>query len=598
MGIITGLCFVLSAAGYLLLAGQKWKIQGWFVPLLVISGMSLFLYLGGLLGILVLTADGLLAGGILCLVWMGIRFWRRPVSFRFPGVSMSCMILGGTLFLGIVSGQNLLHYDNFSHWALIVKYLLSTGKYPGISDALISFKDYPPGTAVWIYYVCRFLGRGEGVMLAAQTAMILSAFSALFGIVRESRRFLLYAFLAMGCSMLSYLNLTIRINNLLVDFLLPVLSLAAISFISRYRQRPLKACLYCSFVLGLAAIVKSTGVFFAGLAFLYLVWTVGRNRNVPIRNRLLYLGAAGSMSAAPWLLWQYHVAYALADVDHKFSLTVSTESLQPADPALYTQILADFLREGTALTSRAFQVFLLCNLLAAAAAWYAAAFLHRRWKLLRTLLLADMATAIYYVGILALYLFAMPEDEAVRLAGFERYACSIMVWFAGVLILQMAVDMERSFAVDIDERGGYMAYSSPEAKRRYQYAVLFCLVVALNFLYSEMNGLRQIQNGYDDSLPGRVRQIVGDRWYSDGRVDERRYLVAASDRDGQVSDWSVWYVCRYFLFAPNVEVTEQLTEEELERYDYIVVLEEEAVEEISGEKEYGQINKTGVYRVY
>ena len=108
--------------------------------------------------------------------------------------------------------------------------------------------------------------------------------------------------------------------------------------------------------------------------------------------------------------------------------------------------------------------------------------------------------------------------------------------------------------------------------------VLICLVAAVNFLYSEINGLLQIQQGYVKSLPGRVRQIVGDRWYDSGCVDERRYLVAVSDRDGQVSDWSAWYVCRYFLFAPNVEVTEKVKAEELEDYDYVVVLEEEAAD--------------------
>ena len=575
---ITGLFFVMSMAGYLLLVWQKFKIRSWFVPLVTISGISLILYLGGLLGILGSVADGLLAGGVMCLVWQGIRLRRMPVSFWMPGISMICLILGSLIFLVIVADQNLIHYDNFSHWALIVKYLLSTGKYPGVSDALISFKDYPPGTAVWIYYVCRFLGHGEGVMLTAQTGMILSAFSAVFGIVRESRRFLLYAFLAVGCSMLSYLNLTIRINNLLVDFLLPVLSLAAISIAARYRQQPVKACLCCGVVIGITGIVKSTGVFFGALAYLCMIWMVGRSRKIRLRTRLTALAAAGGLSVCPWLLWQYHVAHALAGTEHKFDLTASAEALKPADQALYEQIVRTFLQEGTALSSRPVQAFLVCSLLAVAAYGYVKFFLHRRWKLLRTFFLATVIVLIYYAGILGLYLFSMPEEEAVRLAGFERYASSIIVWFAGILILQAETDMERSFAVDIDERGGYMAYSSPEAKRRYQYGVLICLVAAVNFLYSEINGLLQIQQGYVKSLPGRVRQIVGDRWYDSGCVDERRYLVAASDRDGQVSDWSVWYVCRYFLFAPNVEVTEKVKAEELEDYDYVVVLEEEAAD--------------------
>ena len=87
----------------------------------------------------------------------------------------------------------------------------------------------------------------------------------------------------------------------------------------------------------------------------------------------------------------------------------------------------------------------------------------------------------------------MPEEEALRLAGFERYACGIMVLFAGILFMRAEVDMEHSFAVDIDEAGAYRAYSSPAAKRRYQYGVLFTFVAALNFMFSEYNGLAAVR---------------------------------------------------------------------------------------------------------
>ena len=171
----------------------------------------------------------------------------------------------------------------------------------------------------------------------------------------------------------------------------------------------------------------------------------------------------------------------------------------------------------------------------------------------------------------------MPAEEALRLAGFERYACSIMTLFAGVLIMGATVDMEGSFAVDIDERGAYRAYSSPGAKRRYQYAVLVTILIGVNFFYSEANGLRSIRADYEATLPGRVEQALGDRWYENGGIDERTYLVAASDENGQVSSGEVRYVCRYFLWTPNVDTVESVSEEELEKlsggYDCVIVLD-------------------------
>src|SRR5699024_11826237 len=107
-----------------------------------------------------------------------------------------------------------------------------------------------------------------------------------------------------------------------------------------------------------------------------------------------------------------------------------------------------------------------------------------------------LVTAGYYAGMLYMYLYSMPAEEALRLAGFERYACSAAVLYAGFLLMGAVVDMEHSFAVGIDERGPCRAYSSPGAKRRYQYAVLVTMVVRINFLYSEYSGLLHIRSVY------------------------------------------------------------------------------------------------------
>lgn len=172
----------------------------------------------------------------------------------------------------------------------------------------------------------------------------------------------------------------------------------------------------------------------------------------------------------------------------------------------------------------------------------------------------------------------MPEEEAVRLAGFDRYTCSIMVLTAGLLFMQATIDMEHSFAVQIRDKGAYRAFSSPAAKRRYQYMVMVTMMIGVNFLYSEINGLLYIQSKYSQSLPGRIEKLVGDRWQEE---DTRKYLVAASDQEGQVSNGEVFYVSRYFLNAPNVEVTDQLNTIDMnqikEEYDFLIDLDENAV---------------------
>lgn len=191
----------------------------------------------------------------------------------------------------------------------------------------------------------------------------------------------------------------------------------------------------------------------------------------------------------------------------------------------------------------------------------------------------------------------MPEEEAVRLAGFDRYTCSIMVLAAGLLFMQATIDMERSFAAQIKDKGAYRAFSSPGAKECYQYMMLATMMIGVNFLYSEINGLLYIQSQYSQSLPGRMEKLVGDRWQEE--EDTRKYLVAASNQVGQVSNGEVFYVSRYFLNAPNVAVTERLDTRDMEQiekeYNFLIVLDESAVYLGTEDAQYAILKKSGVY---
>lgn len=596
MKIIESLFFMLSFTGYLYVAKQKLML--WFAPLAVISMISIILYFAGLAGILSEMALTVLVGGLGCFIYMLLRICRKKIIFHMPRLEIICMCAGCIIFLFLVGRQNFTHYDNFSHWALIVKRLLCTDRLPGITDNLIVFKDYPPGLSVFIYYVCTFLGRGEGVMLMAQTGVILACFWAIFGIVRESRRFLLYSFMGMGCSILSYLNLTIRINNLLVDFILPLMSLAVIAAVYRLSDDLKKATVCTSCFLAFTGIIKSTGLVFAAIAFIFYLWMILRQKKYTFLSRLTMGICTGMCMLLPYILWKIYLNDTFGAMVYKFSMSASSSEYMSADRSLYGQITRDFLKNIFEPSGRAIHIFVLFNFLGLVAVCYARVVIKKSWKLGRILLLANIITIAYYGGILGLYLFSMPESEAVRLAGFDRYSCSIMVLFAGILILGAAADIEKSFAVDIDVRGSYMAYSSPEAKRRYQYAVLAFLVIAVNLLYSEYNGMVSIQSLYETSLPGKVKAIAGDRWYDNGFEDEKKYLIAASDLNRQVSDWSVSYVCKYFLYASDVNVVQRLDEGNIETfintYDYIMVLETEAVQ-LPENGKYAMLLSPGIY---
>ena len=580
--ILEGMGLCLSMWGYFFVVFRFGKVKVWFVPAVSMTGIGLVLFWGALAGALKQTADLLLLGGLAGSVIFLILLCRKKI--RFPGLSLCgvCFAAGTAVFVWLTLDLKLVHYDNFSHWALIVKYLLSADQLPGADTELIPFRDYPPGSSLFIYYICRYAGHSQGVMLLAQNILILACFFSVFGVVREKRRFLLYSSLGMGCAVLSYLNLTIRINSLLVDFLLPLLAMASIALSYRCGEEKGRLCILQILLLGYTGIVKSTGMFFAGTAGVYALWKIVRPEKTPQGKgvrKLLYAALLIIGMTLPLLAWRYHLKTDLAGFTGKFE-SGGKAGEAPVGEELYGSVIRDFITAALDPAGRAVQIFLLCNVLALAAVLYARFKMKRRWNLGRILVAADTVVFLYYAGMLYMYLYTMPAEESLRMAGFERYACSVMVLAAGMLIMGAVTDMEGSFAVSIDERGAYRAYSSPAAKRRYQYAVLGTFLVAVNFLYSEVNGLRSIRQGYNDTLPGQAERIVGDHWYEGTGTDEKSYLIVASDREGQVSDGEVRYVCRYFLWAEDVEVTdgtdrEMLAEAE-KNFDQVIVLDSEA----------------------
>lgn len=575
----------LSMWGYFFAVFRFGKVKIWFSPIVSMAGMGIVLFCGALSGVLKQTADLLLVGGLAGAVCFLIFLCRKKI--RIPGLSLCgiCFAAGILVFVWLTLNLKFVHYDNFSHWALIVKYLLSADQLPGADTELIHFRDYPPGSSLFIYYICRYAGHSQGMMLLAQNSLIFAGFFSVFGIVREKRRFLLYSSLGMGCAILSYLNLTIRINSLLVDFLLPILAMASLAVSYRCGEEKGKLCILQILLLGYTGIVKNTGLFFAGIGGVYAlsrIFRQGKTVSEKRIRRILYAVLLIIGMGLPFLAWRYHLKTDLTGFTGKFVIGGGGSEGAPVGEALYDIVTRDFIRMALDPDERAVQILFLCNLLALAAVLFDRFKMKRRWNLGRALVAADIVVLLYHVGMLYMYLYTMPAEEALRLAGFERYACSIMVLAAGMLIMVAVTDMERSFAVSIDERGPYRAYSSPAAKRRYQYGVLGTFIVAVNFYYSEVNGLRSIQQDYANTLPGRAERIAGDHWYEGTEMDEKSYLIVASDSEDQISDGEVLYVCRYFLWSENVTVTDgtdrELLEEADEKYDQVIILDPESAE--------------------
>jgi len=601
---LMGVLLLFSCLGYMLFARKTLSLQWEFIPVFVFSSIACIVFIGGLAGQLFTVSLAVMILGLLAFVAMAVLWLRQGATFRVSFSIFQISFLAGSLIFLLMLFQNqLTHYDNFSHWAIVLKLMLSTDAFPTPASHLIDFKNYPLGISSFLYYVCRFAGHSQSVMLIAQGLLIFSCFYAMFGIISEKRRFLLYAFLGLGLSMLSFFNITIRITNLLVDFLLPIYTLAIFAVVYRYRNDIKRACIVVLPLAGLLTVIKSTGIIFAAIGLIFLIYTWLTHWSKPgWKNALAVVGTlCGAL--LPYFGWSRRMATVFQGVKNKFN--VSSSDLQSMEigktPEQMNEIIGLFLRSSIDLATRPAMGIIAFQLVAIAASVFAAVVLKKKWNLWKALIALDIVLLLYYAGILAMYLYSMPLDEAIWLAGFERYASSIVVLFVGGLTLCAAIDIERSFHYKIGEVPDYRAFKSVKTKGYYQKGIMACTMIAATLLLSEYNGILSIAKSYEATLPYKVYTVTGDRWYQNGEEDNSRYLFYASDADQQVTNYYMQYIGKYYLYAPNVDGIVLFYEDNMNNllsgYDYLVVVESDPDGKRLLKKHYGVDMQEGIYKI-
>lgn len=580
--------FLLSLSGYIYICHKKIQLKKEYIPIFVLSIIALIVFLGGLLGQLLLNACLVMVIGLILSSVLIKDILKKKVIVGSLSLSSICLTIGIIAFLILSLFLRWDHFDNFSHWGIVVKQMLIDHHFPSYQNSLIAFKDYPLGISSLIYYFCVFLGKSQGIMLVSQNALLLSCFYAMFGIIKEKKRFLLYTTLALGLSLCIYLNYMIRINNLLVDFLLPCMVLATFSISYQYRHQFKKGIITLIPILMFITIIKNTGIFFMIIGYLYWI-IISKNHSSSVIKKVFYSLGIFFIILLPILLWKYHVQITFIDWQHKFDLFSKN-----IPPSKYLQVISLFIQSTFSFTYRSSQALFLFQILAMLLCLYNHFILKKKWLLWKAWIGCNLVVICYYVGILAMYLFSMPEYEALKLAGYERYACNIVVLLGGSLTLCLVKDIEKSFYIQLGNDDNYRAFYSPKTKSAYQKLTMISAILAFFLIYSEFGELIAIRKDYSKSLAGKVYQIVGDHW--DKQDSNNRYLVVSSNQK-QIDSYEIDYTVKYFLYASNVDVVSSINQKkQFENYDYLIILDQDCIEQ-KILKQYPKWKQEGIYRI-
>lgn len=618
--VLISRCILLLGilGSYMYVVNKILKIEIRIVPIFVISSITLVIYLGGMFDILVYTVYAIIIGAALAFIYVlicGIRNGFKPFSnLTFFNLFFG---VGSAIFLIQILNTNLVHYDNFTHWAVVVKEILISDAFPTPDAIMIEFTNYPLGTASFIYFVCKIIGNYENVMLFAQGLIIFSCLSAVFGVIEQKRRVLLSVFLATGCSMLALFNYAVRISDLLVDFIIPILTLAVIVTIYRHREEINKSFIAIIPMLGFLTIIKSTGVIYASIAVCYLIYAIIKYRKINTSRLIFYYNnteinsnqnilitlwnmlVTVGISSIPIILWYWRMNTMFAEVENKFEVDASMMNGIYGDKSIadVDAIIQLFIETILDITQRATIGFILFNAIGVIACIVGYFILKKRWAIGKALIALNLIVAAYLAGILAMYLISMPLEEAMYLAGFERYAASIIVFFGGAIAVCLTVDIEHSFYYRLDEVEDYKAFRSIKTKTRYNYGVIICMMICFLILSSEYNGIGYVLHSYEDTMPYRVKEVVGDSWEEE--ISEETYLVYASDELGEVTSYYLAYISQYYLRSQKVDTLCCFYEENflnlLSGYDKLIIIDsDDEVKELMA-KYFEESGESGTY---
>ena len=327
------------------------------------------------------------------------------------------------------------------------------------------------------------------------------------------------------------------------------------------------------------------------IAVIYWQWYCWHS-SVSLMQKLIMTITILIMSLLPFLLWKYHMSITFAGMTHKFDLLSKTIPVNQ-----YSTMILFFFQSLFHLSNRSTQTFLFFEILVIGLLIFHHFLIKKKWQLKKVWLLGHMIVVVYVFGLLGMYLFSMPEDEAIRLAGMERYICSIVVFYVGMIMMTIVKDIERSFYIQLKDSYHYKAFYSPQTKKIYQNTTLVFMIITFSCVYSELCELIALQQNHSSSLASQVEQLVGDQWYSRNQMDLSRYLVIASNQNQQVSQYQLSYTMKYFLYAPYVDTLSYLNEDiDIESYDYVIIFNRGYVDE-AVIKKYPVFCEEGIYKI-
>lgn len=545
---------LLSFLGYTVYLKKKFDLKIEFAPIVICSSIGILMFLAGIFHIMPIATFAILILGLIQL-----RLIKKDSFNTEEIVKLSVFFLVALYFLNYLKNSMFIHYDNFSHWALVVREMLETNALPTSASKLIEFNSYPTGTAGFIYFISKIVGNSEGIKAFAQMILLLSSIFSLTVFINKKNWYLSIVLVALSIYFFVY---NVFITNLLVDTILPVLGIAIVAILVYYRDYDLEKILKFTMpIIAFLPIIKNSGIFFTIISIVMIYLLINKTDI----SKKKFIGYSIVPSLVLMLLWKLHVMITFGENGaSKHSVSLKNYSKVISDKSFedISNIISNFMDKILQINNFV-AIFMIMITIVFIIMYIIYKYNHKNYdfKFEKKIILTCVLIYVFYmIGLFAMYIFSMPTDEALTLGGYDRYHKTITLYLYGIVTI-----MCLRFSID---------WKGIDSIKTLLMSIVLIVFAFISLKYGV--GYSQIfyNNDYSTTARYQIKQLKDEY----NIADDKKYLIYTGDPIENSS--YIFYASRYEFRTNNISVynSEEIKNQNLDfnNYDYIISLEKDS----------------------
>lgn len=421
------------------------------IPVAVLA-VILIIYVFGLLDNLRLGVEVVLILTAVGLAFLGMTVLKFDKKNKLKELRGYILTSGLVIYIGLFAlsifinkDRILQNYDEFNHWAVIVKNMFMYNSYGTNGESIVAFNEYPPFTAIFQYL---FLDINnvyrEDIIIMAQNILYFSIMIPItknIGWNKSFRKIFIILPLMIFVPMFFYENFYL---DILVDAILGVMFAYTIYAAYDEKDVTFKYVQICTGIIMLA-LTKTSGIGLAVLALIIILIKVilnYKNDKKILKRELKLLAVITIIAIILTSIW--YVKVNTAKKRWNFEQYIKSENLKPEEQKQVAKSFGMSVIFNQTITERKLTVFMTIIVFVCVQVYTIFIikdkdFTYYSWAMMCSI-------PIYLIMLLITYVTIFIPMEAIQLTCFERYTCTILLAYAIFQMLVLSAREEKHFA--------------------------------------------------------------------------------------------------------------------------------------------------------